>query len=151
MRTNDVKYGSLNRGALDLKTNKYELDKVVYLDKQLVYIVKTEYPWMNRIFVDAESFAILQIEMDARWEGVHKNEWKMDDSIMNRASFIKKTIKFKKYEGKYFMEYLSYSWRIEGFKKGSERTLFTSDFFQELLVNNIILQNDANSRQEKIR
>ncbi len=101
MRTNDVRY--LNH-ALDLKTNKYELEKVVYLDKQLVYIVKTEYPWLNRIFVDTESFAILQIETDARWEGLHKNEWKMDYSIMNRAPFIKKTIKFKKYEGKYFME-----------------------------------------------
>jgi len=139
--TNDVKYGSGDRGTFDVRNTKYELEKSIYLDAQLVYVIRTEFPWMCRIFVDAQSFAILEIEMDARWEGVHKNEWKMNDSIMNRTPYIKKTIKFKKYAGKYFMEYMSYTWRIEGFKKGSENTLFTSDFFQELLINNIILKD----------
>src|SRR5258708_18580466 len=79
--------------------------------------------------------------MDGRREDNNKNEWKMNDSIMNRTHYIRKTLKFKKYEGKYFMEYMSYSWRIEGFKRGSENILFTSDFFQELLINNVILKN----------
>jgi hypothetical protein len=73
--------------------------------------------------------------------GTHKNEWKMNDSIMNRTPYINKTLRFKKYEGKYFLEYINYSWRIEGFKNGSEKTLFTSDFYQELLINNILTKN----------
>ncbi len=139
MTTNDVRY--VNHRALDVKRNKYELEKYIYQDGQLVYVIKTDYPWLNRIFIDAQSFAILKIEMDARWEGAEKNEWKMNDSIMNRTTFIKKTLKFKMYEGKYFLEYMNYSWRIEGFKKGSDKILFISDFYQELLVNSVISQN----------
>ncbi|MFM9839840.1 MAG: carboxypeptidase-like regulatory domain-containing protein [Cyclobacteriaceae bacterium] len=138
MISNDVRYINF---ALDVPTKKYELEKYVYQGEQLVYVIKTNYPWLSRIFIDADTFAILKIEMDARWEGVEKNEWKMNDSIMNRTSYIKKTVKFKKYEGKYFLEYMNYSWRIEGFKKGSDKILFTSDFYQELLVNNVISQN----------
>jgi CarboxypepD_reg-like domain len=138
MISNDVRYINF---ALDVPTKKYELEKYVYQGEQLVYVIKTNYPWLSRIFIDADTFAILKIEMDARWEGVEKNEWKMNDSIMNRTSYIKKTVKFKKYDGKYFLEYMNYSWRIEGFKKGSYKILFTSDFYQELLVNNVISQN----------
>jgi hypothetical protein len=139
--TNDVKYGSGDRGTFDVRNTKYELEQSIYLDEQLVYVIKTEFPWMCRIFVDGVSFAILQIEMDARWEGANKNEWKMNDSIMNRTPYIKKTLKFKKYDGNYFLEYMSYSWRIEGFENGSANLLFTSDFCQELLINNVILEN----------
>jgi hypothetical protein len=139
MSTNDVRY--VGHRALDVKRNNYELEKNVYQDGQLVYVIKTDYPWSSRIFINAESFAILKIEMDARWEGAEKNEWKMNDSIMNRTSYIKKTLKFKKYEGKYFLEYMNYSWRIEGFKMGSNKILFTSDFYQELLLNSVISQN----------
>jgi CarboxypepD_reg-like domain len=138
MISNDVRYINF---ALDVSTRKYELEKYIYQDELLVYVIKTNYPWSSRIFIDAESFAILKIEMDARWEGVEKNEWKMNDSIMNRTTFIKKTLKFKKHEREYFLEYMNYSWRIEGFKKGSDQVLFTSDFYQELLVNNVISQN----------
>jgi len=139
--SNDVKYGGGDRLTFDLRRTKHELEKFIYLNNQPVYVIKTEYPWMSHIFIDAQSFAVLEIEMDARWEGTHKNEWKMNDSIMNRTPYIKKTLRFKKYEGKYFLEYMNYSWRIEGFKNGSEKTLFTSDFYQELLVNNIITKN----------
>jgi hypothetical protein len=138
MISNDVRYINF---ALDIATKKYELEKYVYQGEQLVYVIKTNYPWSSRIFIDADTFAILKIEMDARWEGVEKNEWKMNDSIMNRTTFIKKTLKFKKYEGKYFLEYINYSWRIEGFKMGLNEILFTSDFYQELLVNNVISKN----------
>lgn len=132
--SNDVRYVNF---ALDVNTKKYELEKHAYLGEQLVYVVTTNYPWFSRVFIDADSFAILEIQMDARWEGTEKNEWAMNDSIMNRTTFIRKNVKFKKYEGKYFLEYINYAWRIEGFKKGSDEVLFTSDFFQELLVNNI--------------
>jgi hypothetical protein len=85
--------------------------------------------------------------MDARWEGTDKNEWKMNDSIMNRTTFIKKNIKFKRHEGKYHLEYMSYFWRIEGFIKSTNRILFTSDFYQELLVNSIITTNATRPAQ----
>ncbi len=138
---NDVKYGSGDRLTFDPGKINYQFEKIINLGEQLVYVIITGNPWSSRIYIDAGSFAILKIEMDARWEGANLNEWKMSDSIMNRTPFIKKTIRFKKYNRKYFLEYMNYSWRIEGFKKGSNKVLFTSDFFQELLVNKITLEN----------
>jgi|694.fasta_scaffold14135_7 hypothetical protein len=142
--SNDVRYVNF---ALDINAKKYELEKYVYLDEQLVYVINTNYPWFSRVFIDATSYAILEIEMDARWEGTDKNEWKMNDSIMNRTTFIKKNIKFKRHEGKYHLEYMSYFWRIEGFIKSTNRILFTSDFYQELLVNSIITTNATRPAQ----
>lgn len=148
MSTNDVRY--VSHRALDVKRNKYELEKYAYQDERLVYVIKTDSPWLNRIFIDTESFAILKVEMDAQWEGIYKNEWKVNDSIMNRTSYIKKTLKFKKSEGKYFPEYMNYAWRIEGFKKGSDKILFTSDFYQELLVNRVVAQNPVKPTRENL-
>jgi hypothetical protein len=42
---------------------------------------------------------------------------------------------------------MSYSWRIEGFIKSTNRILFTSDFYQELLVNSIITTNATRPAQ----
>ncbi len=72
MTTNDVRY--VGHRALDVKRNKCELEKYIYQDKQLIYVIKTDFPWSSRIFIDASTFAILKIEMDARWEGAEKEE-----------------------------------------------------------------------------
>ena len=136
LSTNDVRHIT---HALDLSKNNYELEKYEYIDDRLIYVIKTDPPWCNRIYIDTKNFAVIKIEMYAEWSATTQNQWHMEDSdsIMNRTPFIRKTLLFKAYQNRYFLEYLNYSWQIEGFKMGSNNILFTSDFFQELIINKI--------------
>ncbi|CAN5483051.1 hypothetical protein BH09BAC3_BH09BAC3_33910 [soil metagenome] len=138
MLSNDVRYQQF---GLDVTSTTYELERFSIIDDRVVYVIKSAYPWSSRIFIDVENFAVMQIEMDAKWEGIHKNEWVMRDTIMNKTPFIRKNIKFKRYDDKYYLAYMNYSWQIIGFGKKSGKELFVSDFYQELLVNGIVTRS----------
>ena len=137
LRANDVRYVSQ---ALEREIKTYEFERFSAMDDKLVYVIKTSGPWTSYLYIDTESFAVLKIELDAKWDETRPNEWIMNDSIINRTSYVRKNLKFKKYNGVYYPIYSNYSWRIEAFSINTGESLFTTDFFQEILVNNIHTQ-----------
>jgi len=147
LRENDVRYV---RKHLNVKDQEYVLEELTFLDDKLVYVISTGDNWTYSVYIDTESFAILKLELNAKWEGEKQNEWAMNDSIMLRTTEINGIVNFKKYKGKYYPAYMNYDVVMEGFEKSSGKIVFTSDFYEELLINNIIIEEVKKPKSENL-
>lgn len=135
---NDLRYV---KGALDTKRFKYELENYTIIDGKWVYIIKTNAPWVNKIYIEETNYAVLQIDLDASWDNEIKNEWIREDSIRYSAKYSRKKLMFKKFGEYYYPSYMNYATKVEGYDVNTGKLEFTSEVYQELVVNEVIVEN----------
>ena len=145
---NDVRYV---KRSLNTRRNKYKLDNYTIMDGKWVYILKTEGPWVYTIYIEEDTYAVLQIDLQTAWNDTVKNEWVREEIKYNSISTTKKVI-FRKYNGLYYLDYVNLDMKMEAFDAVTNKPEFTCEFYQEMVINKVYAEDlpdpDKNIRME---
>ncbi|WP_462248516.1 carboxypeptidase-like regulatory domain-containing protein [Ekhidna sp.] len=113
---NDV----LFRGfSLKLKYNKYEIDKYLVDNDELIYVIKTNHSEhvTHTLHINANDFALMKVNMEmgtpegSEWNPL-MNKGPSSDSLEFKVTRISKTVQFAKKGDTYFSKYMD--WLVEG-------------------------------------
>ena len=108
------------RQSMATGQNEYKVDRYIVLDEKLVAVIKGRFNKVDEkyrsytIYVDTETYSILQVEMDMPTpEGEVWNPWllkgKASDSSFMRVKHLKKKLQFEQFRGKYLPKYINWS------------------------------------------
>lgn len=110
------------------KDDEYLIIQATTADSKMVY----------KFFVKKDDFAIEQIDLINN-EPFIRSDW--------RIKFISNTLRFKKWNDKWFLSYSKRNWRIENFDTKTGATIRKEEYYVELLINNIALVQDSMPRE----
>lgn len=151
---NDVLFKSY---SLKLKYNKYELDKFVEEDGELIYVIKTNHTKYvtHTMYIHSETYALLKVKMemmtpeDEDWNP-HLNKGISSDSLDFKVTRVIKSIQFEKQDGRYHTKYMD--WLIEGnltFQESKE-DFCEWGFRFETMFDQVVTENVTKPSKEKL-
>ncbi len=158
---NDVLFRSF---SLDLKHNKYVIDKFLIAEDDLIYVIKTNHSKYvtHTMYINSENYALLKVKMEMTtpqgedWNP-HLNKGVSSDSLDFKVTQIVKNVQFEKREGRYYSKYMD--WLLEGTLTFQESKKQFCDWgfrfetmFDEIITQNVIKpsrENFLNFRSQK--
>ncbi len=128
---NNVRYRQFPEEDIFFKSLEQEDD--TYYNGREVFVVAHTLEYSLRIFIDKETFGILHLEYvnDQPQELEHKRD------LESRFVKIKRTIDFKFYEGKLFLNYLTVTSQINWYDRQSGKLKFETELQRQLLINHV--------------
>lgn len=148
LTTNDVKYRTR---ALNIHGNKYEIEGATQYNNEPVYIITTGSYRNFKIYVSQIDYSIVRIEGTGNYtKNAHPGNYNVNDSIQFKVLSTDGVVDFKPYQGRHYLNYLNYSWVTENSNLNTNRVVYTTNFSQELMVNNIQIRNVQMPSAEKL-
>jgi hypothetical protein len=102
-------------------------------DDRPVYVITQNNGYRLKIFVDIDSYAITHLEYDR----VESDKWGKRRGLTGKFVHLKKTIDFKNYEGKMFLNYMIMDSQINWYDSQTDELRFETSLHQQLLVNQV--------------
>lgn len=151
---NDVLFKS---NSLKLKYNKYQLDKFLEEDGELIYVIKTTHSRHVRhtMYINANNYALLKVKMEMTtpegedWNPL-LNKGVSSDSLDFKVTQVVKTIQFEKQNDRYYTRYMD--WLIEGnlsFQE-SKKEFCNWGFRFETMFDRVVTENVTKPSKEKL-
>lgn len=151
---NDVLFRS---HSLGLKYNRYEIDKYLIEDDELIYVIKTNQSKYvtHTMHVKAENYALLKATMKMTtpegedWNP-HLNKGVSSDSLDFKVTQLVKTIQFEKKKDRYYAKYMD--WLIEGtlsFQESKEK-FCDWGFRFETMFDEVVTRDVTKPSREKL-
>lgn len=137
LRNNRVKYRNF---GLDTNiTNYYFAGQLMQNDKN-IFIISTEKEGGAKIYIDAESFAIIKLENYVPWSGnyLFQKKVKNYDKAIERERAVQITLEFQELNNKMYLKYLNYAWSYEIYAEEKQKTVVIFDINNLLVINEII-------------
>jgi hypothetical protein len=139
LEINNVKYRNY---VFDGKPHwRYKLDSITYYRDRPVYIISSGTYWTFKIYIDVETYAVYKIAVDVKFSGKHQKVFNVNDHIKRRPVYFIKTLVFKPYQGKLYLEYIHSATKQEYLDRKTDKVLYTNSLDQRFSVNNIITEN----------
>lgn len=113
-------------------------EKSTIYNNQLVHVISYVFGATKmRFYIDKTTYGIVRLEYESDVDEniVNPNE-KYKDYI-NRFAKINKTMEFKYYRGKYYLNYMTFYKRNQWYHRSRRRLDYDVELYQELLINNI--------------
>lgn len=133
---NSVRYRQFPEEDIFFSTLKKE--KSTYYNGHRVYVVVQENGYNLKVYVDTESYAILRVE----YERAQSEKWGKRRGLVGKFVNIKKTIDFKAYEGKMYLNYITVDSRINWYDSKTDELRFETELHQQLLINQVYPKTD---------
>ncbi len=137
LRNNRVKYRNFE---LDPAINSYFFDGQIMADDKTIYIIKTAKNGGAKIYIDAESYAIVKLENYAPWTGRYLFQHKVKNysKAIERERSMRITLEFQEYNNKMYLKYLDYSWSYEIYSEEKKKVVVVFDINNLLVINEVI-------------
>jgi len=129
---NNVRYRQFDDGE-EVFSRLVREKNSVYNDHD-VYVISYNREYYMRLFIDAEDFSIIHFEFAQGFEDDYLGKRK---DLFSKFAGIKKTIEFRKFQGKMYPSFISVTSRINWYDLETSELKFQTELFQELLINNV--------------
>jgi hypothetical protein len=126
------------RGILNPKYFKYTIDSIIQNETQSVFLISTE-PMAHKIYVEDGSFAILKTVEEVKNPGMHRPEFRLNDSlVVRRMAYFQSVCEFQRHRGKMYVKYINETDAFEIVYKNSGQRKFYVESFKEFVATNVI-------------
>lgn len=98
-----------------------------------VFVLTQKNGYNLKVYIDTETYAIIHVE----YEREQSERWGKRRGLEGRFAGIKKTIDFKEYNGKMYLNYITVDSKINWYDQKSEALRFETGLHQQLLINQI--------------
>lgn len=123
-------------------------DRDSYYNGNEIFVISYSGEYFLKIFVDKSDYSIIHLEFERDGSdnipGRKKN-------MASRFTGIKKTLDFKRIDGKMYLNYISVTSKVDWYDPKTNEVKFNTELFQQLLINHVIPNTDeAISSVEKM-
>ncbi|MBS1487925.1 MAG: carboxypeptidase-like regulatory domain-containing protein [Bacteroidetes bacterium] len=98
-----------------------------------VFVISLKKDYFLRIYIDRETYGIVRLE----YENDHQEKLEKMRGLESRFVKIKRTIDFKLFEGKLYLNYLSVTSQVNWYEHKTGKLKFETELFRQLLVNHV--------------
>ncbi len=109
-------------------------DKDSYYNDHPIYVVSHNSAFRLKFYIDKLDYSIVHLEYET---GFSNDEAGRRKGLVSRFAGLKKTIDFRKYEGKMYLNYITITSKVNWYDSKTNELKFESELFQQLLVNKI--------------
>ena len=117
----------------DIFFNSLKREKNTYYNDRPVYVIVQNNGYTLRIFIDTETYSIIHFE----YERAQSERWGKRRGLVGKFVNIRKTIDFKQYQGKMYLNYLTVDSRINWYDQKTDALRFETELHQQLLINQV--------------
>ncbi|MDH5476245.1 MAG: carboxypeptidase-like regulatory domain-containing protein [Cyclobacteriaceae bacterium] len=118
--------------------NAYTRVGISTIDNKEVYIILSRKKGVKiKFFVDVKNYAIVRLEYESDNDENILNVNDRYKDYFNRFVRIVKTIEYKYYEGKYYLNYMTMYKRNQWYHRENKTLDYDVELYQELLINDI--------------
>jgi hypothetical protein len=110
-----------------------ELEDKTFFNGREVFVVSHSTDYKLRVFIDKETYGIVHLE----YINEHQQELEKKRGLESRFVKIKRTIDFKFFEGKLFLNYLTVTSQINWYDSDTGKLKFETELQRQLLINHI--------------
>lgn len=133
---NNIRYRQFPEEELFFSSLVREKDS--YYNGQEIFVLSHTQDYLLRIFVDKETFGIIRLEYENTKQEVIGKRRGMESRFVN----LKKTIDFKEFEGRLFLNYINVESQINWYDIKTQELRFETGLQQQLLINAVHNQTD---------
>ncbi|HEY0742349.1 MAG TPA: carboxypeptidase-like regulatory domain-containing protein [Chryseosolibacter sp.] len=109
-------------------------EKNSFYNNQEIYVVTHTEQYNLKLFIEKGNFSIIHLE----WETKGSNEeLGKKKNLVSRFVGLKKTLDFKRHQGKMFLNFASVTSKVNWYDIESNDLKFETELFQQLLINNV--------------
>jgi hypothetical protein len=117
----------------DVFFSSLELENDSYYNGREVYVISNSHDYSLRVFVDKETYGIVHLE----YTNDHQDKLERKKGLESRFVKIKRTLDFKFFEGKLFLNYISVTSQVNWYDHETGQLKFETELFRQLLINHI--------------
>jgi CarboxypepD_reg-like domain len=128
---NSVRYRQFPEEDIFFASLKRE--KNTYYNGHRVYVIVQNNGYKLKVYVDTENYSILHVE----YEREQSEKWGKRRGLVGKFVNIRKTIDFKDYQGKMYLNYITVDSRINWYDNDTNELRFETELHQQLLINQI--------------
>jgi hypothetical protein len=128
---------------------KYALDTITHYNNRPVYVIRSGTSWTFKLYIDTETFAVYKVAVDVRsFPDWHPQ--RLSDTVFRKTIHFVKTVEFKEYNHKLYLNYINYQEEFAYTHPGSGRVLYTTHYHQDFSVNDVVVNNPPPPEPTKI-
>lgn len=98
------------------------------------YVISYKGDYFMKLFIDKEDFSIIHFEFEQGFEDDYLGKRK---DLFSKFAGIKKTIEFRKFQGKMYPSFISIASKINWYDLQTNKLKFETELFQQLLINKV--------------
>lgn len=114
-------------------------DRDSYYNGNEIFVISYSGKYYLKIFVEKSDYSIIHLEFER--DGSDKIPGRKKN-MSSRFTGIKKTIDFKRVEGKMYLNYISVTSKVDWYDSKTNDVKFNTELFQQLLINHVIPNTD---------
>jgi CarboxypepD_reg-like domain len=132
----------------DIFFNTIKRKRNSYHNGREVYVLTQTNGYNLEVYIDVETYSIVHLE----YQREQSEKWGKRRGLIGKFVNIRKTIDFKEYEGKMYLNYLSVDSQINWYDSKTEQLRFETELHQQLLINKVYPKTDQHiGTSEKMR
>jgi hypothetical protein len=108
-------------------------DKDTYYNGHDVYVLTHKRDYNLKVFVDKTNFGIIHLEFESKATA----DIRKRSGLISRFVYLKRTIDFRTYKGKLYLNYISLDSKINWYDLATNELKFETELLQNLLINEI--------------
>jgi len=137
LRNNRIKYRNFE---LDTTITSYYFAGQITDNNQKILIISSEKEGGAKIYIDADTYAIIKLENEVSWMGNYLFQKKVHnyEKALERERSMRITIEFQELNNKMYLKYLNYAWSYEIYSEEKQKTVVVFDVNSLLVINEII-------------
>ena len=129
---NNIRYRHFEDG--EEVFSKMVREKSSFYDEHETYVISYKGDYFMKLFIDTENFSVIHMEFEQGFEDDFLGKRK---DLVSKFAGIRKTIDFRKFQGKMYPSFISISSRINWYDSETNELKFETELFQQLLINKV--------------
>ncbi len=128
---NDVRYRLFPNENIFFGNLHREPDS--YYNGHDIFVVSHDTDFKLKVFIDKKTYGIIHVE----YENNLPEDLGRQRGLVRRFESIKRTVDFKYFEGKFFLNYLAVDYKVNWYDGETEDLKFETELQQQLLINHV--------------
>ena len=129
---NNIRYRHFEDG--DEVFSKMVREKNSYYNDHETYVISYNEDYFMKFYIDTQDFSIIHFEFEQGFEDGYLAKRK---DLVSKFAGIKKTVEFRKFQGKMYPSYVSITSKINWYDLATNDLKFETELFQQLLINKV--------------
>ncbi len=128
---NDVRYRLFPTENVFFSNLRRDPDS--YYNGHEVFVVSHDTDFNLKIFIDKKTYGIIHVE----YENNLPEDLGRQRGLVRRFESIKRTVDFKYFEGRFFLNYITVDYKVNWYDSETEKLKFETELQQQLLINQV--------------
>lgn len=129
---NNIRYRHFDDG--EEVFSKLIREKNSFFNEHETYVISYQGDYFMKLFIDTEDFSIIHMDFE---QGFEDDFLGKRNDLISKFAGIRKTIDFRKYQGKMYPSFISITSRINWYDSETNVLKFETELFQQLLINKV--------------